>query len=324
MLSAIIRESVEKFIQSSPPDCHQTIKALTEQCEKTVDCIKNEKLSQECIDNFLTELKSMRTIFKKLSNHLRDFEKNGCANDDQFALFFDIIEDFLPYSIYIAIRSSNWELRISALKIMAPRFMRSGAVTYKWLVLIHLADFKSYPSKKIERMRSGGWVSDGRGVTLARDEFHERKANKIIQLILPKLLTEKNMQVLCQYVTCGASARRNLIHQFFPVKEEQGSIKSKSYTPSWPGIQEKYSNIFRRMISPERPFKNVAKDGERLQILGRSNHGEERKNLGEDLVKSYVKIIFCAKLHNVSSKRIPMQKKILILFPSKKEKTISK
>ena len=38
MLSAIIREFVEKFIQSSPPDCHQTIKALTERCKKTVDC----------------------------------------------------------------------------------------------------------------------------------------------------------------------------------------------------------------------------------------------------------------------------------------------
>ena len=45
MLSAMIRESADKFIQSSPPDCHQTIKALTEQCEKTVDCIRNKKLS---------------------------------------------------------------------------------------------------------------------------------------------------------------------------------------------------------------------------------------------------------------------------------------
>ena len=99
----------------------------------------------------------MQTIFKKLSNHLSDFEKNSCANDDQFALFFDIIEDFLPYySMYMAIRSSNWELRISALKMMAPRFMRSGAVTYKWLVLRHLADIKSYPSKMIERIRSCG------------------------------------------------------------------------------------------------------------------------------------------------------------------------
>ena len=46
MLSAIIREFAEKFIESSPPDCHQPIKALTEQCKKTFDCIRNEKLNQ--------------------------------------------------------------------------------------------------------------------------------------------------------------------------------------------------------------------------------------------------------------------------------------
>ena len=100
-------------MQSSPPDCHQTIKALTEQYQKTVDFIRNETLSQECTQNFLTELKSMQTPFKKLSNHLSEFEKNGWANDDQLALFFEVIEDFLPYYlIYITIRSSNWELRI--------------------------------------------------------------------------------------------------------------------------------------------------------------------------------------------------------------------
>lgn len=77
MLSAIIRKFAEKFMQSSPPDCYQTIKALTEQCQKTVDFIRNETLSQECTQNFLTELKSMQTTFKNLSNHLSEFEKNG-------------------------------------------------------------------------------------------------------------------------------------------------------------------------------------------------------------------------------------------------------
>ena len=127
-------------------------------------------------------------------------------------------------------RSSNWKIRISALKIMAPRFMRSGVVTYKWLVLRHLADVKSHPSKMIKRMRSSSWVSalqDGNGVTLARDEFHERMANKGMQLIFPKRLTEKNMQVLCQYVTYGASARRSLIHRFFRLKEEKSIYQIK-------------------------------------------------------------------------------------------------
>ena len=69
------------------------------------------------------------------------------------------------------------------------------------------------------------------------------------------------------------------------------------------------------------PFtKNVAKDCEMLQILGQSDHGEERKNLGEDLVKSYFKTMFCAKLHNVSSERIPMQKKFLFCSHRKRRK----
>ena len=217
---------------------------------KTADCIRNEKLSQECIDNFLTKLKSIRTIFKKFSNHLSNFEKDGCANDDQFALFFNIY--FLPnYSMYITVCSSNWKLKISALKMMAPPLIRSGAVTYKWLVLRQLTDIKSCRSKMIERMRSGGWVSaaqDGKGVTLGCNKFHERTASKDIQVILPKRLTEKNTQVLCQYVTYGASARRNLIHQSFSVKDEKGFVKTKDCTPSWLGIQEKCINIFWEMM----------------------------------------------------------------------------
>ena len=163
--------------------------------------------------------------------------------------------------------------------------------------------YQKLSKQKIEGMRSGGWVSaldNGKDVTLARDKFHERTASKDIG------------------------------------KEEKVFIKSKCCTSLWLGIQEKYVNIFRQMISPKRPFnlefgiltqpftENIAKDGERLQILGRFIHREERKNIGEDLVKSYVKTMFCAKLHNVSLERISMQKKIIILFPSKKEKAISR
>ena len=62
MLSAIIREFVEKFTQYSPLDCHQTIKGLTEQCEKTVDCISQvNKLSQEVKSR--SYVKNALTIF---------------------------------------------------------------------------------------------------------------------------------------------------------------------------------------------------------------------------------------------------------------------
>ena len=73
MLSAIIREFVEKFIQYSPLDCHQTIKGLTEQCEKTVDCISQvNKLSQEVKSR--SYVKNALTIFEP---NLRECEPSS-------------------------------------------------------------------------------------------------------------------------------------------------------------------------------------------------------------------------------------------------------
>ena len=73
MLSTIIREFVEKFIQYSPLDCHQTIKGLTEQCEKTVDCISQvNKLSQEVKSR--SYVKNALTIFEP---NLRECEPSS-------------------------------------------------------------------------------------------------------------------------------------------------------------------------------------------------------------------------------------------------------
>ena len=73
MLSVIIREFVEKFIQYSPLDCHQTIKGLTEQCEKTVDCISQvNKLSQEVKSR--SYVKNALTIFEP---NLRECEPSS-------------------------------------------------------------------------------------------------------------------------------------------------------------------------------------------------------------------------------------------------------
>ena len=130
----------------------------------------------------------------------------GYSSDDQFAFFSNAMNDFLAYiAVYIAIRTGDWNLRIAGIKMMAKRFVRSGAVLYQWLVLQHLADITtSYPSRILDRLKAGAWVSalkDGRGVTLTSDEYQERTASLQIQLCVPKQLTKHNMQVITQYMT---------------------------------------------------------------------------------------------------------------------------
>ena len=129
---------------------------------------------------------------------------------------------------------------------------------YKWLVLPHLADIKTYPKNKLKRLEAGAWVGafkDGKRVALARDEFHERTASNDIQLVMPKQLTTKNMQVLIQYVTYGATARNNLINQFLPEANELESFKlSKGCTKTWINFQESQMSTFRKMLATEYPF----------------------------------------------------------------------
>ena len=173
-------------------------------------------------------------------------------------------------------------------------------------------------------------LKDGKGVTLARDEFHERTASKDIQIIMPKQQTERNMQVLTQYVTYGATSRKSLLKELFCEHELSGFKLAKGCTRSWLNIQEKYVTIFNKMISAENPFKvqkrllyqpftsKVVKDCTRLDILGRNKFGEVRKDYGKEILISYVKPRFCQDVHNIDSEKIPMSKKILILFPSKK------
>ena len=119
--------------------------------------------------------------------------KNGYKENNQFALFSNMLKDFHAYyAMVIAIRTGNWSLRIASLKMITTRFVQSGAHTYKWLLLWDLANVHGYPDSILKNLELGAWVStlqDRQGVSLARDEFHERTASKDIQLVMVKQLT---------------------------------------------------------------------------------------------------------------------------------------
>ncbi len=55
-----------------------------------------------------------------------------------------------------------------------------------------------------------------------------------------------------------------------------------------------------------------------MEVLGRKKFGDEFKDLGDEILKSYVKPRFCNDLHPISSEKKKMSKKILTVFPTKK------
>ena len=213
---------------------------------------------------------------------------------------------------------------------------------YQWLVLHHLNDISdtfAFPLDILEKLKTGARVSaltDSRGATLARDEYHERTASLQIQLRMPKQLTKQNMQVLTQYVTYSASTRNNLLAEIFRNNDRSQFQLSKGCRRNWVDEQERTINLFCSMLESEnifdienrilkQPFtETMAKQSTKIDFLGRDAFGETRKDYGKEILLSYVLPRFCMKKHAVSSEKMPMRKKYIALFPKEKSKKISR
>jgi len=88
-----------------------------------------------------------------------------------------VFTDFYSYlTLYFAIRSGNWKLRLSILKQMGPLFTTFDRDKYERIFPKHLADIKQYPAG----IPGGFTVSiTGRKFhSVAFDEAHEMCINK--------------------------------------------------------------------------------------------------------------------------------------------------
>ena len=280
----------------------------------------------------------MNTVRIIHQTHICKFKVNSIKDDEIFHLFQNFMDDFLPYyMMYIAIRSGNWSMRQTSLKMMAERFVVSGATLYQWLSLRHLADTQyTYPLDVIEFYEKGGWVSalrDSSMATLARDEFHERTASKDIQFYMPRNQTKKNMEVVCHYLTIGAKLRKTLLEEILG-KSTKPSFFSKGCGAKYKNQQESFVKSFFEKLDEVRPFsaegrelrkpftEEEVKDNIRNDMLN-------SKQIGHDMLLAYVLPRFCNQKHDIPSEKRPMKRKVIATFPAnskgkRKKKNVDK
>ena len=82
--------------------------------------------------------------------------------------------------LYLAIRTSNWKLRISSLKSIAPLFSAFDRPSYQRLLPNHIADVEAYPKEILEALSAGAFtvkLSKSIGHAIALDEAHEMCIN---------------------------------------------------------------------------------------------------------------------------------------------------
>lgn len=101
-----------------------------------------------------------------------------------------VLTDCMAYVLlYLGIRCSNWQLRMSALKLMAPLFSAYDRSCYRKIIPHHFAELQTFPEHVMQSLKSGGFtvsIHGHSGQCIAFDEAHEMLINKDMKAALTK------------------------------------------------------------------------------------------------------------------------------------------
>ena len=116
-------------------------------------------------DTEVTSVNLLLSVQQLVKDHsaMEEFDQFLIAkanSDDTWKLWINFVfHDCFSYlCLFLAIRNSNWDLRMSSLKAMAPLFAAYDKTCYEKLIPHHLADVLNYPEKILKCFKAGGFT----------------------------------------------------------------------------------------------------------------------------------------------------------------------
>ncbi len=142
-----------------------------------------------------------------------------------------VFKDCLAYmslSLFVAIRSGQWNIRMTALKSMAAIFSAFDHPTYQRLISTHMMDLLRMPPTVRHFFRTGGFVISITGRVLHSVGIaHETLINKHTKQTIVRP-TKDYINRIAQYIPYRMKSIESLKSQLFPVKKAVHQ-KAKSF-----------------------------------------------------------------------------------------------
>ena len=209
---AIYREMVQMYVyHTNPTDLMENVKCFLEAGIKESQSPYNLMVR---LDTLMQEIDSLANFMK--------FVHKMAEIDDVWKLWVDFVftNCYCYLTLYLAIRGSNWKLRLSSLKRMAPLFAAFDRDTYEKIIPQHLADLKQYPACVTECLEAGGFtvsITGKRWHSVAFDEAHEMCINKDLKAAVTHP-SQEYLQKTSLFFNCRIKAFKNLMQELFPEK----------------------------------------------------------------------------------------------------------
>ena len=178
--------------------------ALEESCSPQQLMARTEALLQET---------SSLTCFK-------DYVYQMVEKDKVWRLWGDFVfvNCHCYITLYLAIRSSNWNLCLTSLKRMAPLFAAFDRDTYERIIPTHLAEIKLFPNHVLQCLKEGGFTVNITGRqfrAVAFDEAYEMCINKDMKSAVT-WPTNAYLQKTSLFLNCRIKAFKNFLRILFP------------------------------------------------------------------------------------------------------------
>ena len=200
-------------------------------CEYASDWIKAFPTSQEQ-NSTVRNLKQMLEDFSEKYDFQQDFTKfmETQASLNKTWKFWAqfVFEDCFAYvSLFLAMRSGRWDLRIAAIKSMAALFTAFDRPNYQKLIPQHIVNMLTIPKEILSHLSLGGFTVSIRGRpchSVGIDEAHEMCINKECKEYITRPSADY-INRTAMFLPVRARAMKSIEAQLFPHQNLTSAIQ---------------------------------------------------------------------------------------------------